>query len=240
MARPPIALPLGDSAMNKLFIQSHGAASALVVATVIGSVVAEWVVTARERVATTLPVDAGVGARVRVSLDTLVEASTARTRGNSAADRGTKRVIVVSLVVALAVAYLLARRGVGPALPGNGWTLVVVGVAMMWAGVGLRVWAIAVLGRFFRRVVIVQEGQRVIRDGPYRLIRHPAYAGNLLVAAGFGVVLGYALGLAVMIVIPVLGHLPRIRVEEAELERGLGDDYRRYEQETWRLVPRVW
>jgi protein-S-isoprenylcysteine O-methyltransferase Ste14 len=41
-------------------------------------------------------------------------------------------------------------------------------------------------------------------------------------------------------VVPLAGHLPRIRVEEAELTRGLGEPYRLYAAETARLVPGVW
>jgi protein-S-isoprenylcysteine O-methyltransferase Ste14 len=110
----------------------------------------------------------------------------------------------------------------------------------MWLGIGLRIWAIVVLGRFFRRVVVIQEGHRVVSDGPYRLVRHPAYAGNLLAAAGLGVALDNWLSVAILVIVPFLGHLPRIRVEEAELERGLGEAYRSYEARTRRLVPGVW
>lgn len=42
-----------------------------------------------------------------------------------------------------------------------------------------------------------------------------------------------------MIVLPLAGHLPRIRVNEAELTRGLGEPYRRYAAETSRLVPGI-
>ena len=68
--------------------------------------------------------------------------------------------------------------------------------------------------------------------GPYRVIRHPAYTGNLVVATGLGLALCNWLSLAVLVVVPLLGHLPRIRVEEAELERGLGKEYVVYEAST--------
>ena len=50
----------------------------------------------------------------------------------------------------------------------------------MWAGIGLRGWAIGTLGRFFRRDIQVADDQVVVRAGPYAAIRHPSYAGNLL------------------------------------------------------------
>jgi len=110
----------------------------------------------------------------------------------------------------------------------------------MLAGFALRIVSIAVLGRFFRRDVTVEEGQSVVRRGPYRYLRHPAYAGNLLVALGFGIALANWLSIAALAVIPLLCHLPRIRVEETALEEALGKPYRDYEEETARLVPGLW
>ena len=129
-----------------------------------------------------------------------------RTSGSAPEDRGTKRLIVVSAAAALLLAVLAARRVPSLELPGTGWGWFVLGLALVWAGFGLRIWAIATLGRFFRRVVVVQDEHVVVRTGPYRLIRHPAYAGNLLLYAGLGFALGNLLSLAVLIVLPVAGH----------------------------------
>ena len=225
--------------MEKTFLEAHGAAAALVVATVLVASLSEWLVTLRERMQTALDDDAGLVARARLALSTAIETTTTRT-GGTRADRGTKRVLVGSMVVALLVGVLAARRVPGAELPGNGWIWVIAGVVVMWAGIALRVWSIAVLGRFFRRDVVIQEGQRVVNAGPYRLVRHPSYTANLVVAAGFGLALVNWLSLAVLVVVPLLGHLPRIRVEEAELERGLGEEYVRYEAVTRRLVPGIW
>ena len=196
--------------------------------------------TAHERIRTALPSGAGLYVRSRIALAALLETTTARTAGSSPADRGTKRVVVGAMSVAIVLGWWLARAVPGAQLPGNGWVWLAIGVTLMWLGIGLRVWAIVVLGRFFRRVVVIQEGHRVVSDGPYGLVRHPAYAGNLLAAAGLGIALVNWLSLAVLIVVPLLGHLPRIRVEETELERGLGEAYRSYEARTYRLVPGVW
>ena len=149
-------------------------------------------------------------------------------------------ILVGALVAGVALALVVARNDVGPASPGSGWALVVVGVAVMSAGIVLRLRAIAVLGRFFRVVVIVQEGHRVISDGPYRVIRHPAYTGLLPWRPGTASALGLAPGLACAVVIPFLGVLPRILVEEAGSSVASVTTTVRYEQETWRLVPHVW
>ena len=51
---------------------------------------------------------------------------------------------------------------------------------------------------------------------------------------------GNWLSLAICAVIPLVGLLPRIAVEEAELARVLGDQYRSYQKATRRLVPGLW
>jgi len=125
-------------------------------------------------------------------------------------------------------------------VPGSGWAWVLAGVAVIWLGIGLRVWAIEVLGRFFRRDVVIQEGHEVVTAGPFRVVRHPAYAGNLIACLGLGIALGNTLALVILVVVPLLGHIPRIRVEEAALLRALGEPYRRYAATTARIIPGVW
>ena len=46
-------------------------------------------------------------------------------------------------------------------------------VAMV-AGLGLRIWAVLTLGRFFTWFITVYDDHQVIRSGPFRFIRHPA------------------------------------------------------------------
>ena len=65
------------------------------------------------------------------------------------------------------------------------------GVALvaMVAGLALRTWAIATLGRWFTLEVGVEPAQRLVQAGPYRLVRHPSYAGALLAFAASAVLL---------------------------------------------------
>ena len=76
--------------------------------------------------------------------------------------------------------------------------------------------------------------------GPYRFVRHPSYAGLLLVFAGFGVALGDWLSLAACVALPLPALVWRIHVEEAELNRVLGEAYGSYQSHTARLIPGVW
>jgi protein-S-isoprenylcysteine O-methyltransferase Ste14 len=80
----------------------------------------------------------------------------------------------------------------------------------------------------------------VITIGPYRWVRHPAYAGNLLTYAGLGLILGSWLSAAVVFAAAFIGLLPRIKLEERTLERAFGPDYLEYERATARLIPHLW
>ena len=222
-----------------MFLERHRAAGLLVIGTIITAALAEWVVIFRERIRSTLPPNAPLSARVRLGRRTLVETTAVRTPDNAPADRGTKHIVVGSLVIAIAAGWTVAKHVPSLEIPGNGWAWVLVGVVTIWLGIGLRIWAIAILGRFFRRDVLVQEGHEVVQAGPYRVVRHPAYAGNLLAAVGLGIALGNSLALAILVVVPLLGHIPRICVEEAELTRSLGEPYRGYAETTSRIIPGV-
>jgi hypothetical protein len=125
------------------FVQSHGAALAIVLGTMLGGVLLEAAVTARERIGTDLPSGAGLRLQTRVALAAFVERTTARTGGDSSADRGTKGLVVGALAAAIVLGWWAARAVPGARLPGNGWIWVAVGVALMWLGIALRLWAVA-------------------------------------------------------------------------------------------------
>jgi protein-S-isoprenylcysteine O-methyltransferase Ste14 len=124
-------------------------------------------------------------------------------------------------------------------IPGR-WVPVVLGLALMWAGILLREWAVATLGRFFTVVVRVAEGQTVVDRGPYRWARHPSYTGLMVTLVGVGFALGSWLSVLVLLVLPLLGLVVRIRVEERALLDGLGEPYREYAARHRRLVPGIW
>ena len=96
-------------------------------------------------------------------------------------------------------------------------------------------------GRAFRTTVEVDPGQAVVTTGPYRWIRHPSYSGLLLIVGRPGPSPS-ATGCrwSRCCVVPLPAIVRRIHVEEAELERVLGDAYLGYQRTTARLVPRLW
>jgi protein-S-isoprenylcysteine O-methyltransferase Ste14 len=117
--------------------------------------------------------------------------------------------------------------------------LFVVGIGCVLAGTALRWHAVVTLGRYFTVDVVTQVSQPVVEVGPYRYIRHPAYAGLLLALIGLALALGNWAGLLAMLLLPGGATGYRIAVEEAALLSTLGESDSHYMRRTWRLIPYV-
>jgi Putative protein-S-isoprenylcysteine methyltransferase len=95
--------------------------------------------------------------------------------------------------------------------------------------------------RFFSAVVRIQSdrGHRVVDTGPYSIVRHPGYAGLLLVPPVSGLALGSWLAFAVGVMMSMM-VVRRVLFEDAFLREHL-EGYRAYAQRVpHRLIPGVW
>lgn len=207
---------------------AHWLVVAAAVAVVVGEIVASYIGQARDG--------------ERRLLGSLADSLLLYVHGRGSAirrDRGTRLVVALSIYLGIAAALAIARVSGLRAGANNWWTLGL-GIAIVFAGAVLRDWAILSLGRYFRREVTIEPEQRIVRRGPYSVLRHPSYAGLFLILGGFGLAFGSWLGAAVALLIGFIGMLPRIRVEERALAQAFGPDYTDYANSTDRLLPHVW
>jgi protein-S-isoprenylcysteine O-methyltransferase Ste14 len=86
-------------------------------------------------------------------------------------------------------------------------------------------------------LVSVQQGQPVIREGPYRFIRHPSYTGALLTLTGIGLAIQSWGALLVLVLIFGIVYGYRIHVEEKALILHTGEEYIAYMKNTKMLLP---
>jgi protein-S-isoprenylcysteine O-methyltransferase Ste14 len=161
-----------------------------------------------------------------------------RARGPAARDR-TAFVLIPCLGGAIAAAEMLGRRG-RLLWPGGLVWPAVAGVVLIAAGMGLRAWSIAALGRFFQYQIMVQPGHRVVTDGPYRYVRHPSYTGIALVLGGIALAYDDVWSMVAVAVLGGVGLAVRIRGEERQLTQALGAEYEHFAAGRKRLVPGVW
>ena len=91
------------------------------------------------------------------------------------------------------------------------------GAAVFAAAKALKYWAIATLGERWTFRVLVPPGSALVRNGPYRWLRHPNYVGVAGELAGFAVMAQAAFTGVAALMIFVLLMLARVRVEEQAL-----------------------
>lgn len=146
-------------------------------------------------------------------------------------------VAVIGPLVMQVVAGLHRRFGWMPPWPG--W-LAWGGLALIVAGWAAGTWAM-VANRFFSAVVRIQteRGHATITAGPYRWLRHPAYAGGILANLGLPFMLAAPWALIPAAITSAL-IVWRTHLEDRTLLAEL-PGYAAYAQRTrYRLLPGVW
>ena len=154
-------------------------------------------------------------------------------------DRGSMGILIGLQWVGLALNFLLGGLLPAAAIPWHRTTLFLLGVALLLLGVALRWYAIWTLGRYFTRDVAVSTDQKVVQNGPYRSIRHPAYSGTFLTMAGVGLAMTNWASLIALFICVFPGHLYRVHVEEKALIQAIGQPYVEYMHRTRRFIPLV-
>jgi protein-S-isoprenylcysteine O-methyltransferase Ste14 len=115
-----------------------------------------------------------------------------------------------------------------------------IALAAVAAALAVAIWASAV-NRFFSSVIRIQadRGHQLVTGGPYRYVRHPAYAVCPFLLVGSGLALGsWLAGLIGLLLCFVI--LRRTALEDRILREQL-DGYAAYaEKVRYRLLPGVW
>ena len=114
-----------------------------------------------------------------------------------------------------------------------------IGVGLTAAGLGVAVFARAMLGRNWSGTVTVKEGHQLIRRGPYALVRHPIYSG--LALAMLGTAIFYArVGALGGFALALFAWRIKSRAEETFMEQEFGAEYAEYKRRVKALIPWVW
>ena len=92
---------------------------------------------------------------------------------------------------------------------------------------------------YLSRTIEVQEGQRVVDTGMYRIVRHPMYAITVLLFLTFPLILGSIISFVIFLLYPFI-IIKRIKNEEMVLEKEL-NGYTDYKKKVkYRLIPFIW
>lgn len=112
------------------------------------------------------------------------------------------------------------------------------GVALTAAGVAFAIWARHELGADWSGTVTIKEGHRLVRRGPYAMVRNPIYAGFLATTLGTALAGGQVRGLAGVACV-LIAVIIKARTEERFLAEEFGEEFARYKREVKFLIPFV-
>jgi protein-S-isoprenylcysteine O-methyltransferase Ste14 len=105
---------------------------------------------------------------------------------------------------------------------------VAVGWAMILTGLCIRSWAAGTL----------VKTQILATTGPYRMVRHPLYAGSILMIMGYTFLLGHPADFIVTMLLSFICFGLAIQSEEAYLSQKFASTWKQYVASTGAIVPR--
>lgn len=158
--------------------------------------------------------------------------------GPVAETRTLQRVVITVLFICFPAMFVVSAVG-----HRFGWLQVptpvtVVGDILVAVGLGVAM-LVVIQNGYAASTITVEAEQTLVTTGLYGLVRHPMYAGNVVMMIGTPPALGSYCGL-VFVVPGLIALAVRIRDEERLLEKELRG-YREYEQQAhYRLVPYLW
>ena len=155
-----------------------------------------------------------------------------------------KAVIVLPGTVLALVPALLLRRAAGTPLAASPAGLA---EARFWTGFALAAAGLLLAAWTTRLFVTRGEGtpapwappRKLVVRGPYRRVRNPMISGVLLMLGAESLLLGSWPVAGWALVFFLINTVWLTRVEEPQLERRFGEDYRRYRANVPRWIPRV-
>jgi len=153
-------------------------------------------------------------------------------------DKSSIRRLWITILVSVNLGVLIGLQRIGHIEPGArifpiaGITLIICGLCVRWL-------AIFSLKHQFTVDVSIRQDHRMIKEGIYRFVRHPAYGGSLLSFLGLGLYFSNYVSLVTIFVPICLAFLHRIHIEEEALIHAFGSEYLDYCASTKRFIPGI-
>ncbi|NAZ26050.1 MAG: DUF1295 domain-containing protein [Nanoarchaeota archaeon] len=114
-----------------------------------------------------------------------------------------------------------------------------IGFALFIIGLVLQGVAEATLGKYYLPSIGTVEGQKIVKDGIYKYIRHPGYLGEIIIFFGLGFVTYSLLGILGAFIVSLMVYVGEVIPEEKYMLEKFGKEYEEYMKETFRFIPYI-
>lgn len=111
------------------------------------------------------------------------------------------------------------------------------GICMFIVAFWLRRLSAKTLGKYQSLQIEIRNTHRLIKEGPYKYMRHPWYLSIILEVLSITLTLNvyYSFLYVVLVHIPIV--LVRVHFEEKAMIEIFGDEYIKYKKELWAFLP---
>jgi protein-S-isoprenylcysteine O-methyltransferase Ste14 len=115
----------------------------------------------------------------------------------------------------------------------------IIGFSLFIIGLVLQGIAEATLGKYYLPSIGTVEGQKIIKNGIYKYIRHPGYLGEIIIFFGLGFVTYSLLGILGAFIVSLMVYAGEVIPEEKYMLEKFGKEYEEYMKETFRFIPYI-
>ena len=154
-------------------------------------------------------------------------------------DKGSIKWLNAIIYISITIAVSFGFSGIGKIRVGIS-VIPWVGLFFITAGLLIRWAAILTLRKYFTTNVAIHSGQKIIRTGLYRCVRHPSYTGSIMSFCGMGLALSNYISFVILVIPITIAFLMRIRIEEQAMVSAFGEEYENYRKKTWYLFPWIY
>jgi len=150
-----------------------------------------------------------------------------------------RRSDVAVWIVSVGWVVLLVNSFNGPQLIPRIMLVRILGTALTITGFVLSLWARFYMGSQWDAYISLKMNYKLLRTGPYAIVRHPIYAGFMLALVGSFLNFGHLRSLIAAIMV-IVAWVYKSRLEESFMREHFGVEYDHYCNNVKRLIPRIW
>jgi len=154
------------------------------------------------------------------------------------ADRQSLLAMWITIMIVMPIAHFVSMKYPAPISNYEGTSFI--GIGLIIAGMLYRFVAIYTLGRYFTVNVTIRTDHKIVKQGLYKYVRHPAYFGSLLSFFANGIALNNWYSWVITFIPVFIAFTYRMKVEEELLIENFGQEYIDYKNQTKRLIPFIY